>query len=86
MTTPMDATAHAALEFQIHQLRVLGDRLSSVAALLPAQSTQWRGPAQKLFDAGVYELHHDLARAGIFIDSAKHRTMNAANQMSFRVG
>jgi hypothetical protein len=82
----MDATARVALEFQAQQLRMISERLTYVRALLPNESADWRGPAQQLFDAGVQELHSDLASACTMIEAAEHRTMTAANQMSVRVG
>jgi len=86
MTNPMDATAQVALEFQAQQLRMISERLTYVRALLPNRSADWRGPAQQLFDAGVQELHRDLASACTMIEAAEQRTTTAASQMSVRVG
>ncbi|EAR26136.1 hypothetical protein A20C1_09654 [marine actinobacterium PHSC20C1] len=82
----MDATAQVALEFQAQQLRMINERLNYVRALLPSVSVDWRGPAQVVFDAGVLELHRDLARACTLIDTAERRTTTAASLMSARVG
>jgi len=86
MTHPPGATAQAALEFQVQQLRMINERLTYVRALLPSASVEWRGPAQQLFDLGVQELHRDLASARTMIDAAEQRTSTAASQMSARVG
>ncbi|QYH34905.1 hypothetical protein [Salinibacterium sp. M195] len=86
MITPPDATAQLALQFQAQQLRIINERLSYVRALLPLASIDWRGPAQQRFDDGVRELHRDLARTRSLIESIESRTMNAASQMSSRVG
>lgn len=86
MTNPMDATAQIALEFQAQQLRMINERLSYVRALLPNESVDWRGPTQQLFDAGVQELHRDLASARTMIEAAEQRTITAASQLSARVG
>ncbi|MBH0130442.1 hypothetical protein [Salinibacterium sp. NK8237] len=86
MTTPLDATARVALEFQARQLRMIIERLSSVRELLPHAGIDWRGPAQELFDSGVLELHRDLARARTLVETAEHRTMLALQQMGSYVG
>lgn len=86
MTHPQAATAQGALEFQAQQLRMINERLTYVLALLPTASVEWRGPAQRLFDSGVQELHRDLACARTMIDAAEQRTSTAAGQMSARVG
>jgi hypothetical protein len=82
----MDAAAQVALEFQAQQLRMIGERLTSVRTLLPNTSVEWRGPAQQLFDVGVQELHRELASARTLIAAAEHRTMTAASQLGARVG
>ncbi|MBH0110172.1 hypothetical protein I6E81_08325 [Salinibacterium sp. NG22] len=86
MNTPLDATARGALEFQAQQLRMIIERLSSVRELLPRAGIDWRGPAQELFDAGVLELHRDLAQARTLVETAEHRTMLALQQMGSYVG
>ncbi|EPR75109.1 hypothetical protein ADILRU_2646 [Leifsonia rubra CMS 76R] len=86
MITSLDATAQLALQFQAQQLRIIGERLSYVRALLPLESIDWRGPAQQRFEEGVLEIHRDLARNRALIESIESRTMNAASQMSARVG
>lgn len=86
MNTPLDATARVALEFQAQQLRMIIERLNSVRELLPRAGIDWRGPAQELFDAGVLELHRDLARARTLVETAEHRTTLALQQMGSYVG
>lgn len=86
MTDSTDAAAYDALDFQARQLRMIGERLNYVSALLPSPSIDWRGPAQQRFDEGVIELQRDLASARTVIDAAAQRTMTAASQMSARVG
>lgn len=86
MTTPPDTTAHDALDFQARQLRMILERLATVRDFLPNGSIDWRGPAQQHFDAGIADLHRELARASTLIQSAEHRTTVAAQQVMSHVG
>ena len=86
MINPIDAAAQAALEYQAQQLRIISERLTYVHALLPLQSTEWRGPAQQLFDWGVSELHRDFARARSLIQAAEQSSVAAASQLRAHVG
>lgn len=86
MISTTDAHTIESLEFQAQQLRMLNERLSYVSALFPSASTQWRGPAQQLFDAAVHSLHRDLAQTRSVIDNAEQLTSLAASQLSSRVG
>ncbi|MEL0625562.1 hypothetical protein V6245_01255 [Salinibacterium amurskyense] len=86
MTTPPNAMARDALDFQAQQLRMILERLTYVRSLLPEDSIDWRGPAQQLFDAGVGGLHRDLACVRRLIEAAENRTVMAASQMGSYVG
>jgi len=85
VTNPLEEAARVALESQAQQLRIISERLNYVRTLLPCASVEWRGPAQRLFDDGVRELHRDLARARTLVDAAEHRSITALGLMSVRV-
>jgi len=86
MTTPPNAIARDALDFQAQQLRMILERLTYVRALLPAAGVDWRGPAQELFDSQVVNLHGDLARARTLVETAEYRTAMARQQVDSYVG
>lgn len=79
--------ARRMLEEQAAQLASICSRIDRARALAPrGADAEWSGPARRLYDAGLDELHRSLASAATAVDGAVADTRRAIWTLVSRVG
>ena len=79
--------ARRLLEEQTATLAVMRSRLDRARALAPSGAeSEWAGPARRLYDAGLDELHRALASAEASVDAALADTRRAIEILASHVG
>ncbi|MCY7325355.1 MAG: hypothetical protein LH605_04405 [Microbacteriaceae bacterium] len=81
------AIARRMLEEQAAALAVMRSRIDRARALAPSGAeTAWAGPARRLYDAGLDELHRAISSAEASIDAALADTRRAIGTLASYVG
>ncbi|MET3769851.1 hypothetical protein ABIB15_002555 [Marisediminicola sp. UYEF4] len=79
--------ARRVLEEQAATLAVVRSRLDRARALAPSGAeSEWAGPARRLYDSGLDELHRALASAEASVDAALADTCQAIETLASHVG
>ena len=79
--------ARSLLEEQGAALSLVRARLDRARALAPTGAdSEWAGPARRLYDAGLDELHRSLSSAQASVEAALADTRRAIDSLSGHVG
>ncbi|GAB3136527.1 hypothetical protein GCM10027057_14030 [Marisediminicola antarctica] len=79
--------ASRMLEEQAAALAVMRSRIDRARALAPSGvESEWAGPARRLYDAGLDELHRTISSAQASVDVALADTRRAIDTLAGHVG
>jgi len=79
--------ARRMLEEQAAALAAMLSRLDRARALAPSGAeSEWAGPARRLYDAALGELHRALSSAELSVDAALADTRRAIESLASHVG
>lgn len=79
--------AYRRLEEQAAALAVLCSRIDRIRVLAPSGAeSAWAGPARRLYDAGLDEMHRAITSAEASVDAALADTRRAIDALASHVG